>query len=89
MSNLIIFFLPAFLGIILVIIGMEYQNYILGLLGSFVLLSYGVAVFIEPIGTLSSLMNDILGSTFLGSGAYLFLVGSMEKISEILNVQTN
>ncbi len=83
MSNLIIFFLPAFVGFILVLVGIEYRNYALGLLGGLTILSYGVAVLVSPIGTLSSLSNDVLGSALLGTGAYIFITGSVEKVQEL------
>lgn len=84
MSDLIIYFLPAFLGVAFTFLALEYENYSLGMLGGLTLLSYGVAVLINPIGTLSSLSNDVVGSILIGSGSYIIIAGNIEYIIQLL-----
>lgn len=77
----ILYFLPLVLGIVLYILGREYEDYLLGTLGGIVFFIFGVALLINPLPTISSLTNDLVGHACWAVGLYVFLRGTWEAIS--------
>lgn len=80
----LIYFLPILFGLSMAGLGMRFENYPLGLLGGVVLMSFAVAILVDPINSLTGLANTVTGVTILGSGAYLFIVGSVEEIQRTM-----
>jgi len=81
MSDLIVYFLPPMLGIILFVIGLMFEEYITGLFGGLLIFLFGVGILISNIPELSVLHNQVLGSVCIGVGAYIWIRGSLERIS--------
>jgi len=84
MTNEVIYFIPPFLGVVLVGFGMSYKEYIIGVLGGLLIFLYGVAIFLVPIAGVSSLMNDIIGSICFGLGLYVFLAANTDELEQLL-----
>ncbi len=78
-SNLVHFLLPM-LGISFFLIAKQFQDQSFGFLSGIIFLLFGVAVLIDPIPGLSSLMNDVTGHVGWGIGAYILVRGSLEAI---------
>lgn len=85
MTTDILYFLPPALGITLLVLAFKYNEDIAGIFGGLMLFLFGVEVLINPIASLTTLMNVVLGSLCFGYGAYVFIYGSIQKFQSILN----
>lgn len=80
----IIYFLAPFIGFACLAIGYGYSQWIPGVLGGIILFLFGVSILITPIDTFTNLQNLLVAVPCFGFGGYVMIVGSVEKIQEVL-----
>jgi hypothetical protein len=75
-------FLFVLVGIVLFIVGRSYQDSTLGIFGGLIIFLAGVALIIDPITDITSLMNTILAFSLFGVGGYIWVRGSLESLNK-------
>jgi hypothetical protein len=76
----VIYFLPVLLGIALLVIGIQYKDYLTGVMGGFVLFAEGVSILISPISGLTTLQNLFIGNSLWAVGAYVWIRSGIDVI---------
>ena len=83
-NEFVYFFTPLF-GILLVVLGIVFEDWVIGTFGGLSLFLYGVVIIINPISFFSTMENLLLASSCFGVGVYIILRGNIDKIEGILN----
>jgi hypothetical protein len=68
------------LGFILFVIGKQYGNYAIGVLGGLMLFITGSFILMDPITNVSSNFNLLIGAILFVIGAYIWVTGTIEQI---------
>jgi hypothetical protein len=76
----ILYFLVPMIAFCMIALAYQFHQYIPGIMGGLVLLSYGVVVLLNPIAGIPDLMNMVIGNAAWMYGAYVFLGGSVDRI---------
>jgi hypothetical protein len=83
MTNVVSFFLIVLIGLIMFIMGREYEDgYTLGILGGFIVFMMGLGILFSPLADLSELMNLSVGSALFGVGAWIWIMGSIQLLKD-------
>lgn len=70
-----------FLGLALFVLGRQFGNLILAILGGFTIFTMGVMVLLESLVNLTANLNLVVGVILFGVGAYVFVTASIEQIN--------
>lgn len=84
MTTDVVYFLPPFIGFVLIALAFSYKEPIAGFLGGMTLFLFGVAIIISPIESIPAFLNYIVGVITFGYGAYVMLADNVDRIKEML-----
>ena len=78
-----IFFITV-IAFILLAISFVVKLYFLGAISSIAIMAIGVFTLINGMESISNILTLGLGIIFISLGSYIFLLGGLEKIEEVL-----
>lgn len=83
MNEVIYFAIPG-IGIVLIAMGMSYEERVIGTLGAILLMIFGTSIFITPISGITDFQNSLLASVLFGLGTYVLLYGNLDQIEKVM-----
>lgn len=84
MATLQTFGIIIFFGIVLFVLGRQYNNYPLGIFGGLTVFTSGVLMLLFPLVNVSTDVNTVIGFLLFGVGAYMWVTGTTEVIEVLM-----
>jgi hypothetical protein len=80
MATLQTFSILIFLGIVIYIIGKQYSQYPIELIGGLTIFLTGVVMLMNPAINIDATSNNVVGFILFGLGAYLWVTRTIQEI---------